>query len=216
MRIIDLSHPLDVTTPVYPGDPPVQVTRLMTAGADGAPYTLHAIAASLHAGTHADAPAHFLPRGPSIEQVALDRCVGQALRIALPKAAETGSVGAADLQPFEARLRQVRRAVLHTGWSAAWGTARYFSAHPVLTGEAAAYLADSCGLRALGLDFPSPDHSPFPAHPVLLRAGVLLVENLCGLEQVPDVFEWIVLPLPLRGLEASPVRAVAVVRGDHP
>lgn len=212
MRIIDLSHPLDDATPVYPGDPPLQLTRLMSAGAEGAPYTLHAIATTLHAGTHADAPAHFLPGGPSIEQVPLESCVGQAVRIPLPGAVKTGFIGAADLQPFEARLRQFRRAVLHTGWSAAWGAAHYFSAHPVLTEEAAAFLADSCGLRALGLDFPSPDRSPFPAHPVLLRAGVLLVENLCGLEQVPEVFEWIVLPLPLRGLEASPVRAVAVVR----
>lgn len=212
MRIIDLSHPLDDATPVYPGDPPFQQTRLMAAGADGAPYTLHAIATALHAGTHADAPAHFLPGAPSIEQVPLESCVGQAVRIPLPRAAETGFIDAAALRPFEARLRQFRRAVLYTGWSAAWGTARYFSEHPVLTEEAALYLAGPCGLRALGLDFPSPDRSPFPAHPALLRAGVFLVENLRGLDQVPDVFEWLVLPLPLRGLEASPVRAVAVVR----
>jgi kynurenine formamidase len=41
---------------------------------------------------------------------------------------------------------------------------------------------------------------------------MVIVENLTGLEQiVRDVFELIVTPLPLRGLEASPVRAVARV-----
>ena len=42
----------------------------------------------------------------------------------------------------------------------------------------------------------------------------VIVENLTGLELIGrDVFELIVTPLPLRGLEASPVRAVARVDG---
>ncbi len=41
---------------------------------------------------------------------------------------------------------------------------------------------------------------------------MVIVENLTGLDRIGrDVFELIVLPLPLRGLEASPVRAVARV-----
>ena len=60
------------------------------------------------------------------------------------------------------------------------------------------------------MDTPSPDREPHPAHYILLGANVVIVENLRGLEQIDrDVFELIVVPLPLKGLEASPVRAIA-------
>ena len=45
---------------------------------------------------------------------------------------------------------------------------------------------------------------------------MVIVENLTGLDQIGrDQFELIVVPLPLRGLEASPVRALAVVPGRN-
>ena len=40
----------------------------------------------------------------------------------------------------------------------------------------------------------------------------MIVENLTNLDRiVGDVFDLIVLPLPLRGLDGSPVRAIARV-----
>ena len=62
------------------------------------------------------------------------------------------------------------------------------------------------------MDTPSPDRDPHPVHYILLGANMVIVENLRGLEQIDrDVFELIVVPLPLKGLEASPVRAIAGV-----
>ena len=41
---------------------------------------------------------------------------------------------------------------------------------------------------------------------------MVIVENLRGLEQIDrDIFDLIVVPLPLKGLEASPVRAIAAL-----
>jgi len=55
------------------------------------------------------------------------------------------------------------------------------------------------------------DQAPFPAHKVLLGAGVPIVENLTNLDAIgADLFELIVLPLRLAGRDGSPVRAVAV------
>ena len=46
---------------------------------------------------------------------------------------------------------------------------------------------------------------------------MVIVENLRGLEQIGrDVFELIVVPLPLEGLEASPVRAIAALPNADP
>jgi kynurenine formamidase len=61
---------------------------------------------------------------------------------------------------------------------------------------------------------PSVDRAPYPAHQILLRAAVPIVENLTNLEAIgADLFQLIVLPLKLAGRDASPVRAVAIVAG---
>lgn len=66
------------------------------------------------------------------------------------------------------------------------------------------------GVHLVGLDTPSVDLPPFPAHLVLLGKGVVIVENLRNLDVIPqDVFELIVLPLKIAGRDGSPVRAIA-------
>jgi kynurenine formamidase len=111
--------------------------------------------------------------------------------------------------------------VLRTGWDDYWGTDRYFD-HPYLTADAAAECAER-GLH-VGLDALSPDPSPsesekadestaepagVPAHQELLGNGLFVVENLTGLEDVPERFELRAYPLPLVEADGSPVRAIA-------
>lgn len=69
-------------------------------------------------------------------------------------------------------------------------------------------------VHLVGVNTPSVDYEPHPVHYLLLGAHMVIVENLTSLEMIgTDVFELIVLPLKLRGLEASIVRAVAQVNG---
>ena len=60
-------------------------------------------------------------------------------------------------------------------------------------------------------DGPEPDG--VPAHETLLGADRLIVENLRGLDRVPDRFELRAVPLALGG-DGAPVRAVAVAHDD--
>jgi kynurenine formamidase len=80
----------------------------------------------------------------------------------------------------------------------------------VLTQGAADYLASS-DLKLLGLDTPSPgnDDSNVGLHRALLGAGIALVECLIGVHELPPLVELTCLPLPLVGLDGSPVRALA-------
>jgi kynurenine formamidase len=50
-----------------------------------------------------------------------------------------------------------------------------------------------------------------PIHPVVLEKQVLIIENLTNLDQLPDFFLFLALPLKIRGGSGSPLRAVAVV-----
>ncbi|MCD6324423.1 MAG: hypothetical protein J7L55_04885, partial [Desulfurococcales archaeon] len=68
------------------------------------------------------------------------------------------------------------------------------------------------GIKGVGLDSPSPDRHPYPAHRVLLPSGVAIFENLMNVDKVVGKkFLFIGLPLKLVGATASPIRAVAVI-----
>ena len=76
MHLIDITR--DITTAeVYPGDPPTVVRQIKTIGEES-DYNLSVLCACVHAGTHVDAPLHFLNGGKSIDQVDLDCFVGYA------------------------------------------------------------------------------------------------------------------------------------------
>lgn len=217
MSIIDLTHPLDPTTPVFPDYPPVEVAILEAVGVS-TPVGRRALNSSqvtvgLHCGTHVDAPTHFYNARPTIEQVALEKCVGPALLIDLtPKTLLVQSViDVADLVDYAEQLQAAGKLVLKTGWAQRWGDPAYFTDHPVITGEAAQFLVD-CGVHLVGVDTPSVDRPPFAAHLVLLGNNVVILENLTNLDAIATpLFQLIALPLKLTGREASPVRAIAMI-----
>lgn len=211
---IDLSYTLDPATPVYPSYPPVAVEIL-----ESTRYTLmdgrrslnsSKIALGVHCGTHMDAPFHFFDNAVTVDHVPLEVCVGRALMIDVRDDISSGLIDVAHLQPQEAKIREIRRIILHTGWSGKWGTLEFFTSHPMFTPEAAEFLVE-CGVRLVGVDFPSVDRPPFPIHIIFLGNGMVIVENLTNLTAIKQgVFEFIALPLKFTGRDASPVRAIAL------
>ena len=73
--IIDIS--LEITKcKVYPGDPKPVVKELMKIE-NGDMYNLSMFSMCAHNGTHVDAPAHFLRKGKTIDQIPLNHFVGE-------------------------------------------------------------------------------------------------------------------------------------------
>ena len=86
-----------------------------------------------------------------------------------------------------------------------------FDARFTALGPAAAEVLVRAGVRLVGIDTPSMDHATskdLPAHHVLLRGGVALLENLDLSRVTPGDYELIALPLRIVGGDSSPVRAV--------
>ena len=212
-RIIDLTYDLNPQTPVYPDYPPVEITILETlqdVREGRRSLNSSRIAIGMHCGTHMDAPFHFVGNGRTIDQVPLERLVGPAVLADLREAAKDGVIDKDDVTGFYTKLNETRRIVIYTGWSSEWGSPNYFTNHPVLTSKAAQFLVDS-GVQLVGVDFPSVDRPPFPAHIPLLGNDVVIVENLTNLEAIErEVFDLIVLPLKISSREGSPVRAIAL------
>ena len=205
-RTVDLSYDLSPATPPFPGSPPVAVSILMAQ--PKGPLNASAFSTSLHTGTHLDAPFHFFSQGQTIEQIPPERCLGPAVLLALPGCRE---VEPAHLKPCAQAIHRTRKLVLDLGWARHWGEERYFTEYPVLSPAAAGLLAD-WGVELLGVDIPSVDYPPNESHQILLGRGVLILENLRGLDQIGrEEFQLLALPLRLTGRDASPVRALALV-----
>ena len=221
MASYDLSHPIESGMPVYPDTPPVRVEPTATVAADG--FRATAITLDSHAGTHIDAPAHMLADGATIDELPVETFQFTA-RLAdcrpLDPRAEIDVetlTAALDDDPDEA----VDLVVVETGWDDHWGTDRYFD-HPYLTATAADWLADrglDLGIDALNVD-PTPtdaaddaatdEPTGYPVHHTLFGSDRLLVENLRGLDRLPERFELQAYPLAVQDGDAAPVRAVAV------
>jgi kynurenine formamidase len=153
-----------------------------------------------------DAPFHFFGERATIDRVSLEHCVGPAVLARI----ERDVIEPKHLEPFEGRARGCGRMVLNTGWHRRWGDPKYFTEHPVLTGETALLLVE-WGVKLVGVDTPSVDRAPYDAHLALLGHDVLIVENLTNLDAIAsEIFTFAALPLKLGGRDGSPVRAVAL------
>ncbi len=213
MRIIDLSWPVAPGMPMFPGDPPVTLAPMGELKTHG--HVSHLAGLPTHSGTHMDAPMHVLAGGAGLADLPLARFIGPG--VVLDVRGRAGpAVEAADIEPHLPWLRAEAPAfvLLLTGDEARWGQPGYYTLGAHLS-VAAAELLVGLSLSGVGLDAASADphgSRELPAHRMLLSAGVVLVENLRGLAQLPAAgFEF--LCLPFLGLDGSPVRAAALVPG---
>lgn len=202
MKLIDISRPIQNGMVVWPGDTPTEFSFAATK-AGGYSANVGRLVASMHAGTHVDAPYHFADAGAKIDAVALDAYVGPARVID----ARGRDVLTPDLfAPFD--WSATPRALIRTD---RWQDPGAFPpGWPRYAPELPAWLG-AHGVRLIGMDFPSvdqPTSKDLPTHHALEAAHVLILENLDLRAAAPGVYELIALPLKIRGGDGSPVRAV--------
>ena len=210
MPLIDLSYPLTDDTPPFPGDPAVAIKVLPSTDQTGPEerqsLNCAQITLPIHCATHIDAPFHFYADRATIDQIPLVDCTSPAYKIDLYN---RPIIDAIDLAPHRATIACHPHLILNTDWYKRWQQPGFFSEHPVLT-AAAAQLIVNCGVRLVGVDIPSVDRPPHPAHLVLLGNDILIVENLPNLAALGDnPFDFSAIPLAITGRDGSPVRAFA-------
>ncbi|MFP4284283.1 MAG: cyclase family protein [Desulfovermiculus sp.] len=205
---IDLTHPLYDNMPVWPGDQPVHIVDTMLMQEDGC--SAQRLLLGNHVGTHVDAPSHFVPAGSGVDALPLQSLMGPARLVSLPRK-EKELITREDLESVSGLDRSCKRLILRTGWDARFSTPSFYQDFPVLTPEAAEYLAD-LGLFLLGIDTPSPSPIEDPGqkiHKTLLGAGIIIIESLANLGAFPcGEIDVCVLPLPLAGASGAPCRAI--------
>ena len=205
--IYDVSVPITNAMPVWPGDPPVQLSAKSHLSQDKShTVKLTAIEMGSHTGTHMDAPRHFIPGGKGIDVMPLDATVGKARVIEIR---DTRSIGPEELKKHG--LRRGERILFKTKNSKrCWKAGAFVEDFVYISLEGAKFLAKK-RVKAVGVDYLSvggfkDDGSA--THRVLLKSGIWIIEGLDLSAVKAGRYELICLPLKFWRGDGAPARAV--------
>jgi arylformamidase len=208
MQIIDLTHFIEPDMTVYPGTESPVIENANTIRENG--FAEKKLSMVSHTGTHIDAPSHILPGHKSLDDFPVDKFMGNAICIK----AMHPLISKEYLIPYENEIRNADFFILHTGWDLKWKTQAYFQGFPVLSREAAEWLT-RFRLKGIGLDCISIDpvsDEVLQNHHIILEKDILIIENLTGLEQLPDHhFIFQCFPLKIKDADGAPVRAIGLM-----
>lgn len=203
MKYYDISLNLSSETVSWVTSPPFELVERKRMSR-GDRNNSSALNMSAHAGTHVDAPFHFVPDGASIESLPLEIFIGPAL------------VHAVDADRYITRehveaidLKGETRVLFKTRNSQLLHRPAYDPDFVAFSVEAAQALV-ARGVKLVGLDYLSVAHAEeqVPVHRAFLDYGVVLLEGVDLSEIQPGRYELICFPLRLRGLDGAPCRAV--------
>lgn len=167
LRLHDVTVAVRPGMPTFPGEPRPELTPVRCMS-QGAPSNVSRLGLSLHAGTHVDAPAHFLEGGATAEALPLAALCGPARVVSI---ADPAAVTAAELE--RAELDGVRRVLLKTRNAELWGDGAFRPDFVHLAPDAAEWLVER-GAALVGIDYLSVEAfrgAEPAAAPVSLWAG---------------------------------------------
>lgn len=209
MKIMDISMQIHEGMPVYKNKdekkPIIEgINRLAVHGSYETLLTMN-----LHTGTHVDAPIHMLQEGETVESYSLERFITPCK--VLDFTWVHNGITAEDLMNY----------TIHKGDTILLKTrnSNDESFNPdfiYLTKDGAAYLAalelNGVGIDALGIERGQMNHE---SHCQLFESGAFILEDLRLKGVAQGTYNLIALPIKIKDVEASPVRAV-LIEGETP
>ena len=203
---IDLTFPVTQKLPKWPGSIGITVSTHMKMPADT--NNLSSISIDCHLGTHLDAPLHFIHNGKSIEQLDLNKCIGEAF---VCEMFGKRAITYADLEAAKIPLN-CKRLLLKTDNQQYWDNnlITFQEDFCSIDLSGAKWLLDR-GVELIGIDYLSIQrfYDGPEVHQLLLNAEVVIVETLNLANVTTGWYDLICLPIKLEGLEGAPVRAIA-------
>ena len=212
-HFVDLSHTIEDGLITYQGLPAPVICDFWTREgsavhyAEGTSFQIGQIELVGNTGTYLDAPFHRYADGADLAALDLSRLASLPAEVIQANGEEVKAIDAEFFMGLELRDKAV---LVHTGWDRHWGSPGYFTNHPFLTEDAAAYLVEE-KVALVGIDAYNIDDTrgnTRPVHSLLLGAGIPIVEHLCHLDQVPErVVRFSAVPPRIKGMGSFPVRA---------
>lgn len=203
MRIWDISQTLRPAIPVWPGEPPFELTAIATIS-EQCPFNASVMRASLHAGTHADSPYHYDRDGAASADCSLDPYIGRCVVLDVRGAGDHVTQSDVDWAALEGAERVLFRTYARFP-ADAWDSGFTAIAPDVVE------RLGKLGVRLIGVDTASLDpqeSKTLDAHQRVLAADMWILEGLVLDDVPPGEYELIALPLKIAAGDASPVRAI--------
>ncbi len=204
-RIVDLSRPL------YPGKEKRRLSIRQFRYGFG--EIMHEIDTMSHIGTHVEVPSHYVNarygrQGADLSEVPIEKFLGEAVLVDLSSKGPHEPITVEDLE--NANIKE--KDIVLIGNSPYRGDSR-----PYLSAEAAKWLAKK-KVKMVGFDDTVMVEEPtvknledMATHDSLLSNGILIIEMLTNLDKLRTKrFFFIGLPVNIAGLDAFPIRAIAL------
>jgi kynurenine formamidase len=199
-NILDLTHTLSPTFPIWPGNETIKLTNQITFAKTG--FYANRWDIGEHHGTHLDSPAHCSEKGNTVEKIDPATFLAPAAVIDIRDRVKKDRDAAAtvdDLMNWEkahGRLPKGCAVCLNSGWDANAGDAKAFlgtdaanALHfPGFSKAAAEFLLNERDVVALLTDTLSIDTgaaTDFAVHKLWLGAGKYAVECVANLGKIP-------------------------------
>jgi len=235
-QIIDLSHDYSKETVYWVTAKEFELDVVFKGETEkGFYYSANNFTTAEHGGTHIDAPIHFSANGQSVDEIALEKLIGNAIKIDVSAKALNNpdyQISIEDLKNWEEKentnIPDKSIVLLQTGYSKYYsnklkylgtlerGEKALKNLHfPGLSGEAAQWLIENRNIHAIGIDTPSIDYGQsqyFESHVALLGKNIPAFENLTNLDQLPGKdFNIIALPMKIKKGSGAPLRIIALI-----
>ena len=211
MKVIDLTHTIRESMPVYPGTEPPSFTPANTYEKDGFKETR--LAMFSHTGTHMDPPAHLFSDRTPLDQYRADQFIGKALVIECSELGEGEAITTHHILPYGEKVNEADFLLFHTGWDRYWGNDAYFGDYPCVDFEVLDRIIrggyKGIGFDAIGLD-PIADGNLTRHKKLFSACDTLNIENLTNLGSCGrDLFDFACLPLKIENSDGAPIRSIA-------
>ena len=254
MKIVDLSIAIESD---LPSDPPPQIPKveyLTHAGTaemmttyfnglisvddlpEGNGWAIENVILTTHSGTHLDAPYHFYPTQNNgepawtIDEVPLEWCIGNGVKVDMSDKPHGYKVMAADLEEYFQKvgytLQKGDIVLIQSGAAPYWGKKEYLMKGVGMSAEATHWLIDR-GVRVVGTDAWSWDvplaleaeefarkrdsSIIWEGHRVSREKAYCHLEKLTNLDQLPVTgYQVHCLPVKIKAASAGWCRTVAI------
>lgn len=207
-RVVDLTHVLTPGKEQYMLD---IARRNERPGEEG--DIMSSVYMWSHVGTHVEAPLHFLASGNDTAKLKIDQLFGPAIVLDFRHKAVNEEISLKDLQEA-GNVQKGDRVMTMTGRHTQYRTEQSHD-RPYLSEEAVRWLVEDREISCLGTDSSGYEVrfvDDYPGHRIVTGAGIPVLECLTNLVELKtDRFFLIALPIPVIGLDASPVRAIGIV-----
>lgn len=207
MKIYDVTVPLGENTPVYEGDPAVEIVAANQIE-KGDAANVSRLCCGVHTATHVDAPNHFIEGARRVHELDLEKLVGRCRVVEIEK-----SVTAIEAEHVK-NLDGAERVLFKTRNSDFWNdlTQGFRKDFTYIAPDAARALVD-LGIKLVGIDYLSVEKfgsTDFATHIAFLENEIVIIEGL-DLREVPaGDYELMCLPLKLVGGagDGAPARTI--------